>query len=73
MRDIFNIYKITEEEVLLDLNGQEIGEEEWTIVLREENLIYVYGTELLGEITNAKFVMNGSTNKLNVMFVNHSY
>jgi len=28
MRDIFNIYKITEEEVLLDLNGQEIGEEE---------------------------------------------
>ena len=28
MRDIFNIYKITEDEVLLDLNGQEIGEEE---------------------------------------------
>jgi len=28
MKDIFNIYKITEEEVLLDLNGQEIGEEE---------------------------------------------
>jgi hypothetical protein len=28
MRDIFDIYKITEDEVLLDLNGQEIGEEE---------------------------------------------
>jgi len=28
MRDIFNIYTITEDEVLLDLNGQEIGEEE---------------------------------------------
>jgi len=28
VRDIFDIYKITEDEVLLDLTGQEIGEEE---------------------------------------------
>jgi len=28
MREIFDIYKITEEDVLKDLNGHEIGEEE---------------------------------------------
>jgi len=28
MRKIFDIYKITEEDVLKDLNGHEIGEEE---------------------------------------------
>ena len=31
MREIFDIYKITEEDVLKDLNGHEIGEEEWNI------------------------------------------